>query len=421
MTVQESPPAAAPTDGPDRSAAFSPAGSGLLVRWLVQRGLLFVLLLTPVTALMAGLFRILPNRLGYLTLMLAFLALPLWVVLRGRVSGDPTEPVHHLHRYALYALFPYVVFSVVRIPAFYLFDFSYWAPWYTFGNGATGEPVGFLSSLVPGAVLYSLQGYSLSMGFYTLFKRHTLLNATMYFGLFIASLYSFVFPVFLMVGSKPGWPFHVINYWAHLWMGATAAFAPVFFGRIWPRLRKGARVAAVTGMALVWLAPYAFAFGQAGFWQFDRERRLEQAAFDRITLELVGPPSVVRAADETRYRLTMRVGPRTYVTYAHVDKAVGVDQVRLTGRLVDASTTVAWCTADTGLLPSTTGIRDPERYFPVLHQVEYATIVVTCAGPPDSAGPATALSFQWSARVVLHGERVTQPRVFAGSTPAMPA
>src|SRR5436305_11044537 len=85
-----------------------------------------------------------------------------------------------------------------------------------------------------------------------------LLNATLYFGLFIASLYSFVFPVFLMVGSKPGWSFHVINYWAHLWMGATAAFTPVFFDRIWPRLRPGTRVGAAAGLALVWLAPYAF-------------------------------------------------------------------------------------------------------------------------------------------------------------------
>jgi hypothetical protein len=388
---------------------------------VVQRGVLFVLLLTPVTALMAGLLRIVPNRLGYLTLMLAFLALPVWVVLRGRVSGDPDEPVHHLHRYALYALFPYVVFSVVRIPAFYLFDFSYWAPWYTFGNGATGEPVGFLSSLLPGAVLYSLQGYSLSMGFYTLFKRHTLLNATLYFGLFIASLYSFVFPVFLMVGSKPGWSFHVINYWAHLWMGATAAFTPVFFDRIWPRLRPGTRVGAAAGLALVWLAPYAFAVGQASLWQFDRERRLEQAAFDRITLTLVGPPTVVRAGDETRYRLTMRLGPRTYETYAHVHKAVGVDQVRLTGRLIDATTPVAWCAADTGPLPSPTGVRDPERYFPVLHRVDYATIAVTCAGPPGSAAPARALTLRWDARMILHGERVTQPRVLAGSTPTVPA
>ena len=204
-------------------------------------------------------------------------------------------------------------------------------------------------------------------------------------------------------------------------MGAAAAFMPVFFGRIWPRLRSQARTAAVVGLALVWLAPYAFAFGQVSFWQFDRERRLEQAAFDRITLTLAGPLSLVRAGDETRYRLTMRLGPRTYETYAHVHKAIGVDQVQLTGRLVDATTTVAWCTADTSPLPDTSGVRDPERYFPVLHGVDQATIAVTCAGPPDSADTATALSFQWSARMVLHGERVTQPRAFAGSTPTLPA
>jgi hypothetical protein len=418
MTVGKSTRTATP---PHTARVLSRAGDGPFAGWLVRRGVLFVVLLTPVTALLAGLLRIAPNRLGYLTLMLAFLALPVWVVLRGRVSSDPSEPVHHLHRYALYALFPYVVFSVVRIPAFYLFDFPYWAPWYTFGNGATGEPVGFISSLLPGAVLYSLQGYSLSMGFYTLFKRHTLLNATLYFGLFVASLYSFVFPVLLMVGSKPGWPFHVINYWAHLWMGVAAAFAPVFFGRIWPRLRPRARVAAVAGLTVVWLAPYAFAFGQASFWQFDRERRLEQVAFDRITLQVVDSPTATRTADETRYRLTMRLGPRAYDTYAHVHKVVGVDEVRLTGRLVDATATSAWCTADTGSLPDTTGIRDPERYFPVLHRVDYATILVICTGPPDAAVPGAALTFQWNARMILHGERVTQPRVLAGSAPTVPA
>lgn len=421
MTAQDSPSAEAPAVAPDRSMVLPPAPGGQIVEWVLKRGVLFVLLLTPVTALLVGLLRIVPNRLGYLTLMLAFLALPIWVVLRGRLSDDPDEPVHHLHRYALYALFPYVVFSVVRIPAFYLFHFSYWAPWYTFGNGATGEPVGAISSLLPGAALYSLQGYSLSMGFYTLFKGHTLLNATLYFGLFIASLYSFVFPVFLMVGAAPGWTFHVINYWAHLWMGATAAFAPVFFARIWPRLRPGAQSAAVGGLALVWLAPYAFAFGQASFWQFDRERRIEQAAFDRITLDLDGPLAVGRAGDETRYRITMWLGPRIYETYAHVRKAVGVDQVHLTGRLVDGASTYAWCTADTGPLPSASGVRDPEKYLPVLRAVDYATIAVTCAGPPNSAALGAALTLRWDARMILHGERVTQLRVLAGAAPTVVA
>jgi len=49
--------------------------------------------------------------------------------------------------------------------------------------------------------------------------------------------------------------------------------------------------------------------------------------------------------------------------------------------------------------------------------VDYATSPVTCTGPPDAAGPGTALTIQWNARVILHGERVTQPRVLAGSAP----
>ncbi|OLB76171.1 MAG: hypothetical protein AUI14_19505 [Actinobacteria bacterium 13_2_20CM_2_71_6] len=385
-----------------------------LVRWVLQRGVLFVLLLTPVTALLLGLLRIVPNRLGYLALLLAFLALPVWVVWRGTVSSDPDEPVHHLHRYALYALFPYVVFSVVRIPAFYLFAFPYWAPWYLFGNGATGEPVGFASSLVPGAVLYSLQGYSLAMGFYVLFRRHSLLNATLYFGLFIASLYSFVFPVFLMVGARPGPSFHVINYWAHLWMGAAAAFTPVLFGRLWPRLNRRARTVVVAGLAVVWLAPYAFAFGQATAWQPGVERALEQAAFDRVTLQLDGSPTVA-AGGQPRYLLTMRLGPREYQTYAHVHKALDATGIQVSGRLTDRTGTLAWCTGNTDQLPATRDVRDPQKYFPVLDRVSYATLTVTCTGPAGPVAPGTTLTIQWTASMILRGERTSQPAQLSGS------
>lgn len=114
-----------------------------LGRWLGERGILFLLLLSPVGALFLGLLRLVPTRVGYLTIMLAFLATPAWVAWRRSVSTDPGEPAFHLHRYALYALFPYVVFSVVRIPMFYVFDAVYWAPWQTFGFGSTGNPVGF--------------------------------------------------------------------------------------------------------------------------------------------------------------------------------------------------------------------------------------------------------------------------------------
>ena len=117
------------------------------------------------------------------------------------------------------------MFSVVRIPMFYLFDAVYWAPWQTFGFGSTGNPVGFWPSLIAGAACYSLQGFALSMGFYVLFERHNMLNALLYYFVFISSLYAFVFPVLLLRGSTPGLPFQFTNYWAHFWMGLTAVAA----------------------------------------------------------------------------------------------------------------------------------------------------------------------------------------------------
>ena len=58
------------------------------------------------------------------------------------------------------------------------------------------------------------------------------LNALLYYFVFISSLYAFVFPVLLLRGSKPGFPFQFTNYWAHFWMGLTAVAAPVLFTSI---------------------------------------------------------------------------------------------------------------------------------------------------------------------------------------------
>lgn len=279
-------------------------------RWVAERGILFLLLMSPVGALFLGLLRLVPTRVGYLAIMLAFLATPAWVAWRRSVSTDSTEPAFHLHRYALYALFPYVVFSVVRIPMFYLFDAVYWAPWQTFGFGSTGNPVGFWPSLIAGATCYSLQGFALSMGFYTLFKRHNLLNALLYYFVFISSLYAFVFPVLLLRGSKPGLPFQFTNYWAHFWMGLTAVAVPVLFTRIWPTLRARARVLSVAGLLAVWVAPYAFAFAQAGLWQFGTQARLERAAFQAVGLQAGSTATLAVAGDEARYSLDLVFGPR---------------------------------------------------------------------------------------------------------------
>lgn len=397
----------------------SPDLRGALVDWLLKRGILFVLLMSPIAALFVGVLRLVPTRIGYLILLVAFLATPVWVVWRRSVSTDPTEPVFNVHRYALYALFPYVVFSVVRIPTFYLFDMVYWAPWQTFGFGATGNPVGFYPSLLTGAALYSLQGFALSMGFYTLFKRHSVLNAMLYYFVFISSLYSFIFPVLLLRGSQPGLPFHLTNYWAHLWMGLTAVAVPVLFTTVWPRLRARARASIAVGLTAVWLTPYAFAFTQAGLWQFSTQERLERAAFAEI--ELRASPTMTRTitAAQARYSLDLRLGPREYVTYSHAHKAIDADHVSIDGQLMFNGTPIARCSGAIGALPDLKKVRDPEKYFPALERLNHTSIPLTCSGPAaaSTAIPGgTAIAVEYTAQMTLSGERSTTPHRFDGST-----
>ena len=387
-------------------------------RWLRERGVLFLLLLSPVGALFLGLARLVPTRVGYLAIMLAFLATPAWVSWRRSVSTDPTEPAFHLHRYALYALFPYVVFSVVRIPMFYVFDAVYWAPWQTFGFGSTGNPVGFWPSLIAGATCYSLQGFALSMGFYVLFKRHNVLNALLYYFVFISSLYAFVFPVLLLRGSKPGLPFQFTNFWAHFWMGLTAVAVPALCTRVWPTLRARARTLTVAGLVAVWVAPYAFAFAQAGLWQFGTQARLERAAFDAVTLRAGSNATLAVAGDEASYSVDLVFGPREYVTYSHAHKAIGAEDLSVSGSLLQAGKAVAVCSGGARSLPGLAKVRDPEKYFPALKRINHTAIAVRCTGSTESAAgidPATPLTFEYAADMTLTGERTTAPHQLSGS------
>jgi hypothetical protein len=395
-----------------------------LRQWLAERGILFVLLLSPVGALFLGLLRLVPTRVGYLTIMLAFLVTPAWVAWRRSVSTDPTEPAFHLHRYALYALFPYVVFSVVRIPMFYVFDAVYWAPWQTFGFGSTGNPAGFWPSLIAGATCYSLQGFALSMGFYVLFKRHNLLNALLYYFVFISSLYAFVFPVLLLRGSRPGLPFQFINYWAHFWMGLTAVAVPFLFTRVWPGLRARGRSLAVAGLVAVWVGPYAFAFAQAGFWQFGTQARLEREAFQAITLQAGPTAQVAVAGDEARYSVELGLGPREYVTYSHAHKAIGAEGVSVSGQLLRGGTPIARCSGAVRSLPGLAKVRDPEKYFPALERINHTPIPVTCVGPRDGGagvGADVPLTIEYTAQMTLTGERTQAPHEFRGSAQTQPS
>lgn len=163
--------------------------------WAVRRAVPAVLVAAPLVALLLGLLGVVAEPVhGYAYLAAAFVALPAFVAWRRARADDEDEPVRLLHRYALYAAIPYVVFTIVRLPAFYVWDFVYWGPWYVFGGAPIGETGTTTSGLVAGACLYSLQGWALSMAYYVLFRRRSLLNALLYLFVFVSSLYSLCSP-----------------------------------------------------------------------------------------------------------------------------------------------------------------------------------------------------------------------------------
>lgn len=99
------------------------------------------------------------------------------------VSVDPSEPVRHLHRYALYAVPPVAAFTLTQVPAIFITDIGYWQLWSNLGGHLTGEPGRDPWSLAGGALLCAVVGMGLVMSYYVLFKRHNLLTATLYSGL----------------------------------------------------------------------------------------------------------------------------------------------------------------------------------------------------------------------------------------------
>jgi hypothetical protein len=383
------------------------ATSIALREWLLERGVLAALVMAPIVALLIGLLGLASPALGYGYLASAAIALPLWVRRRRRTSTDPAEPVHHLRRTMLCASVPFAVFTIVRIPTFYLYHFVYWMPWYLFGGAPLGLRDTSTTALASGAVLYSLQGIALTLGFYVLFKRHSFFNMFLYFVVFVSSLYSFVFPVLLMVGSHPKLPFHLINYWAHFWMGITAWAAPHFWSRAWPRLRRTRRALVVGVLAVVWTAPYCFAFGKAGTWQAREQQRIEAAAFEKPTLQLEG----VSAGEELA--VTLRLGPRTFVNYAKAQRSINVDVLGLDAHVVQHGITVASCRRQTGLLRSVSAERDPTRYAAALAATNYTTITLRCdrTASIDDGAP---VEVRWEAQVDFRGERDHRTTTLAG-------
>jgi hypothetical protein len=341
--------------------------------WTLERGILYGLLETPILAVIAGFFfRLVPFPFASISVLLAFMALPMWLAYRRSVSTNPAEPVHHVHRYALYALLPGAVFTVARIPANLTLGVVYWHPWYDFGSALTGAPIGQYDSLLAGAVLNALQGWSIAVGFYVLFERHSLLNAVLYICVYDSALYSYVFPTYSRVGlpSPPLW--HAVMAWGHFWMAVSAWLVPRFATVIWPHSLLPARVAAVALGAAIVLSPTAFAFWRATTWQFPREESIDRAVFDRPDLVAYDrEPTVVVTGTDARYDFSLRFGPRAYRNYFNQVRALDAGPVRAGGRLWHAGQVVAWCSAAFDRLETPNGIASPPDFEPAMRRLQF--------------------------------------------------
>jgi hypothetical protein len=406
------------------AAADAPASSilGPLRAWILERGILFAFLQAPIAALFVGfLLRSTTLPLATFLVFVSFALYPVWVSYRKSVSDDPTEPVHFLPRYALYALLPYAMFSIIRIPAHLLFGTVYWQLWYGFGAQLTGQPPGQLPSLAAGMVLYSIQGLGLAMSYYVLFKRHSLLNALLFMGVFLPALFSYIFPVFSLPGARPNATWYVVHWVSHFAMALTAWYMPRLWTSTWPRL-GARRAAALIAFVLLFASPYGFALARAGLWQFQQQRRIDQAVFSRSPLLVLhdGPEMTVGAGGAD-YRFTLRFGPRSYTTYAHAAKALDAGPVDVAGRLAHGTQTIAWCSGHVRKLGTPNTLRGPQEFARALERLQYVDVPVDCVGPAAAATRLTSgtpVEVQWTADLDLIGDRSQQRRRLTGDQPA---
>jgi hypothetical protein len=372
--------------------------------WLLTRGILYALLQAPLFAVLVGyFFGYVSYPVGAFAVLVSAAILPAWVAWRKQASQDPAEPVHQLTRYARAAIVPVAIFSLVRIPTFFLFGIAYWQPWYAFGNALTGAPLNQYGSLAAGAILYALQGFALVAGFYVLFQRHTLLAAVLYLCAWDSGLYSYAFPlVRLGMDTTPVW--HLNGVFAHLCLAIAAWTMSTLWGGFWHRLSATARVATATALAGVLIAPFAFAAYQATVWQFPLQHAIDQAVFERPGLVSLGEaPRVSVDGQDAHYIYSLRFGPRLYRTWAGASRVLEADDLRVTGRLLRAGMTIAWCSSAVVHLAGPPLSRDPLAYRSALE--DNTSIPVTCVGPDTRIDTQPAIDVQWAISTDLVGDR----------------
>lgn len=374
---------------------------------------------TPVLAILGGLFyRIQPYPFMLLPTLASFVAVPIWISYRKEVSTDPEEPVHHLHKYALWALVPAAMFSVSRIPLHYLLGIIYWHPWYDFGNALTGTSLSGQDTLFVGGLLNALQGWAMGLGFYILFRRHSLMNVLLYIAVWVSGLYSYDFAAYSRIGlgSPPYW--HASMAWAHWWMALSLWFIPRFYDLRWPGLKAGQRVAAVALGVMILATPSVFAQWRATTWEFPRQTKIDMATFNRPELvTLKSRAALLSTGTDARYGFTLQFGPRDYRNWFGQLRALDASDVHVTGRLSDNGQIIAWCDTQVASLPTPNLIGRPLDFPVAMQTMKFTNIPVTCMGPAAATQKLKSnpqITVQWSAEMTLIGGREREIKQFTG-------
>jgi hypothetical protein len=161
-------------------------------------------------------------------------------------------------------------------------------------------------------------------------------------------------------------------------------------------------------------APFAFAGYEATVWQFPLQHQIDQATFGRdglVTLD--SAPQVTVDGQEAHYAYRMQFGPRLYRTWAGATRALEADHLRVSGRVLQAGATIAWCSTDVARLAGPPLSRDPLAYRNALEDRTW--IPITCVGPATSLDRLQQIALEWTVSTDLVGDREQVPERFGGT------
>lgn len=391
-----------------------------LKEFILKRGVLFALVQAPIATFFAGFFfRWTTYPVAVFIVLASFMILPAWVSYRKSVSDDPDEPVHHLAPYVICACSAAAAFSLLRIVLHFMWGYIYWSPWFSFGGELSGLPSNSFGALAAGAMLYTMHGITLGMAYFILFKRHTLLNAVLLLTFYLASLYSLLFPMLARFGQTTDWVFHATNWSAHLCVALGSWYSLKFWKEHCDQL-AGARRFAVASLPVILAAvPVVFAFYRTTTWIEPTQFAIDEELFNRRDLVGLKENDTLRIAGvkDAGVLFNLQIGPRVYTNFNHKMKLLDVKQVRITGRVLDGESVVAWCSDYRENLQSANMIKSSNSdYFAGIERMNVTELPVSCVGNSKSirSSLGQTLKVEWSLDAILVGDWNQRHQKFSG-------